>query len=242
VSKHIARKKWDEKTRLELVQSYILTGSLAVAAGICKVPLPTAKVWKQSQWFRDLELELRQGAKLKLSSKLNKIVESSMTQLADRIENGDYIWDKVAKEYKRKPITAEVAQKITAQLIDRTLQVEKAAQTGTVTDEGLDARLEKLRMEMKEFAKRPSLKPINESEIIDVIPQLVEESLSIPERQVLQARQEERPIRIAGSPPVRDDAGPPAYRYPNRTSGAGTRPDSDPSSLPADSSLRVTLG
>ena len=216
--KHLVKKKWDEKTRLEVVQAYILTGSLALAAGMCQVPLPTAKVWKTSQWFKDLELELRQGAKLRLSSRLSKIVDKSIDALEDRIDKGDFFFNKTTKQFERKPITAEVAQKITAQLVDRVLLVEKAAQTGVVTDEGLDARLEKLRQEMKEFAKRPSLKP-SESEIIDVTPILLQEpTVEVPQ---------ERPV---------------ADGFPVRTRPTPASAERDPTTLPADSSLRVVLG
>jgi hypothetical protein len=165
---------WDEKKKLEVLQTYILLGNLRLSAANNNVPEITARQWKASQWWKDNEDELRRGSKLQLSAKLTDLVNKAMVTLADRIENGDFMLNRISGEWVRKPISADHATKITTQLIDRTLAVEKAAKPEKVTDEGLEARMIKIRAELVSFAKRIPIP--EEKEIINV---LVLESKSI---------------------------------------------------------------
>lgn len=171
---------WDETKKLEVLSAYILVGQLRLAAATCNVPESTVKVWRASEWWRNTESELRRASKLQLSAKLSAVVDKATDVLRDRVDNGDYVESKTwvpeagnkpghfIKDWMRKPIPAETANKITTQLIDRTLMLEKAAQKDTIDDAGLDARLKKLKQELIGFAKKPMLaKLINEKEVID---------------------------------------------------------------------------
>ncbi len=155
---------WPDLKKMEVLQSYILLGNLTKAAALNNVPHVTAKLWKASNWWVEQEDELRRGSKLQLSSKLAELVNKSMVVLADRLENGDFIYQPRTGAFVRKPISAEHANKITTQLIDRTLAVEKAAKPEKVTTEGLDVHLQKLKEEMIKFAKSKTI----EGERIDV--------------------------------------------------------------------------
>jgi hypothetical protein len=104
-----------------------------------------------------------------------------MVVLADRLENGDFIYQPRTGAFVRKPISAEHANKITTQLIDRTLAVEKAAKPEKVTTEGLDVHLQKLKDEMIKFAKSKTIEgerivPNPESESPTVVAVLEGES------------------------------------------------------------------
>jgi hypothetical protein len=172
----IAKKKpgkgwWDEKKKLEVLQTYIILGNLRLSAANNNVPEITVRQWKATQWWKDREDELRRGSKLQLSAKLTDLVNKAMLTLADRIENGDYVYNRLRDEYLRKPISAEHANKITTQLIARVLMVEKAAIPEKINDEGLEARLTKLKREMLGFARVKVLPSHTLSkDIIDVIP------------------------------------------------------------------------
>lgn len=157
---------WDEKKRLEVLQSYILLGNLKRSAALNGVPEITAKKWKLTQWWKDTEDELRRGSKLQLSSKLTDLVNSALVVIADRLQGGDFVFNPRTGQFIRKPVSAEHANKIATQLIDRTLAVEKSASTERVTDEGLEARLKKLREEMIRFSKAKVIT----GEVIDITP------------------------------------------------------------------------
>lgn len=157
---------WPEKKRLEVLQSYILLGNLRQAAALNHVPEVTAKNWKTTTWWKETEDELRRSSKLQLSSKLTDLVNSAMVVIADRLKDGDFVFNPRTGQFIRKPVSAEHANKIAVQLIDRTIAVEKSAQTERVSDEGLEARLQKLRTEMLRFAKAKVIT----GEFVDVTP------------------------------------------------------------------------
>src|ERR1700682_1871135 len=155
---HYSKKKigpgwWDDKKKLDVIQSYILLGNLRQSAALNGVPEITAKKWKATAWWKEQEDDLRRGTKLKLSAKLSEVVDKAMIQWADRVDNGDFFFNRKTGDWLRKPISAEHANKITGQLIDRVIAVKKAATPEKITDEGLEARLTKLRQEMLSFAK-----------------------------------------------------------------------------------------
>ncbi len=158
---------WPEKKRLEVLQSYILLGNLRQASALNHVPEITVKKWKLTQWWKETEDEIRRGGKLQLSSKLTDLVNSALVVIADRLENGDFVFNPRTGQFIRKGVSAEHANKIATQLIDRTLAVEKSATTERVSDEGLDARLMKLREEMLRFAKAKTIT----GEFVDVTSQ-----------------------------------------------------------------------
>lgn len=177
------RTHWDTKKKLDLIQAYIITGNLRLSAATLGVPEDTARVWKATQFWKDTEDELRRGSKLELSAKLGNLVNKSMEALADRVVNGDYQMRTLPAtrgpdgklvpgviEWIRRPITAEVANKITAQLIDRTLAIEKTALVEKQTDVGLEARLTKIQQDIARFAKQGYLPPSVQGQVIDAEP------------------------------------------------------------------------
>ncbi len=149
---------WSEKKKHEVCQAYILLGQLRLAASTCNVPEITCKVWKATQWWKDLEQELRRSSKIQLSAKLNEVIQKSLVALNDRVENGDYIYNPKTKDFTRRPISAEHANRITANLIDRSLLLEKSASHEKIDDVGIKARLEKLHEDLiKGFTKPKAL-------------------------------------------------------------------------------------
>ncbi len=159
---------WSEEKKLEVMQAFLALGQLRMAAASCNVPEITARQWKASQWWRNMEAELRRSGHIQLSTKLQGIVNKTITQLEDRVENGDFILKKNG-EVVRKGISAEHANKIVTQLIDRRLVLEKAAAREKEDDVGIEARLLQIKQELVQLAKKPLLNQrVIESEVIDV--------------------------------------------------------------------------
>lgn len=161
--------RWDEKKKLEVIQTYILLGQVRLTAATCNLPEVTVTYWKKQKWWKEMEDELRRASKLQLSGKLSEMVNKSLLVLEDRLENGDFLYNARTNEFVRKGISAADASKITAQLIDRTLQIEKAAVPEKINEQGIESRLQQLRQEMLKFAKPPLPNPFP-LEVIDVNP------------------------------------------------------------------------
>lgn len=160
---------WDEKKKIEVLQAYILLGQLRMAAATCGVPEPTVKVWRQSQWWKDMEYELRRSSKIQLSTKLNEIVGKAAEQLKDRVENGDFIYNPRTKEFTRKPISAEHANRIVANQIDRMQAIDKSAHAEKIDPDDIKARLDKLKQDLiKGFSKPILVQKALLGEVIEV--------------------------------------------------------------------------
>ena len=155
---------WSEKKKLEVLQAYIVIGQLRLAAATCNVPECTAKSWKQSQWWKDTEYELRRSSKIQLSTKLNEVVGKAVDQLQDRVVNGDFVYNPKTKEYIRKPISAEHANRIVANQIDRMQALDKSVNAEKIDADDISTRLEKLKNDLIKGFSRPSLaaKPKNQ--------------------------------------------------------------------------------
>ena len=181
---------WSEDKKLEVLQAYLTLGQLTLAAASSNVPLPTAKEWKTSQWWRDTEADLRRSGNIKLSAKLKSIVADSLVQLEDRVTQGDYVFDRKGN-IVRKQISAEHANKIATQLIDRSLILDKAAIETKEDDVGIEARLDRLAKQVAALRKPRLSQRVVESEVIDYVePSSEGESV---------LRQDPEPVPIEGT-------------------------------------------
>jgi len=148
---------WSDRKKYELVQAYVVMGNLRLAAATHNVPEITARKWKASTWWKEIESEIRNTSKLQLSGKLTDIVKKSLLALEDRIENGDWMANPRTGKVERRQITAAVANTILKDAIEKSVMLEKAGLEEKITDEGLDARLSKLRDELLAAANKVAL-------------------------------------------------------------------------------------
>lgn len=157
---------WSDKQRLQAVSAYVVLGKVTLVAASTGIPEDTLRKWKTASWWKEAEDEIRRSSKIELSGKLSKIVDATLLQLEDRVANGDYFFNPKIGVFERKPISASQASKISNELIDKTLVLEKAATQERLTDEGLDDRLKKLRDEMIRFAKAKTIQGVKTNEFL----------------------------------------------------------------------------
>jgi hypothetical protein len=158
--------QWSQKQKMEVVQAYLVLGNVMLVVAATGVPEDTVRKWKMTQWWTDAIDELRRGSKLELSGKLKDVVNKTILQLEDRVVNGDFVYNPKTGKYDRKLISAAVANRITNDLVDKTIILEKEATQEKLTDEGLEARLKKLKEEMIKFARAKTI----EGEVIPNVP------------------------------------------------------------------------
>ena len=174
---------WSEKERLQAVSAYLVLGKVSLVAATTGIPEDTLRKWKMASWWSEAEDEIRRSSKLQLSGKLSEVITKTITQLDDRVTNGDFFYNPRLGTFERKPINASQASKITSELIDKTLLLEKHATQERISEEGLDIRLKKLRDEMIRFAKAKTISgellPAEtiQGELVDEHLQLVQEPL-----------------------------------------------------------------
>jgi len=166
---------WSNEERIEAVKSYLILGRITLVAATLGIPEITLRKWKAQDWWKEAEEEYRNSSKIEVSGKLSRIVNKTMEALEDRVANGDFFFNPVQKTWERKPVGANILHKITSDLIDKQIVLEKETTKEKTSDEGINSRLDKLRDEMIKFAK--ARKPvIVEGEIIDVTSSVVPEN------------------------------------------------------------------
>ena len=145
--------KWADSQRIELVTTWLATGNLALSAATLGIPEITARVWKTQPWWKELIAEIRASENLELDSKLKKVVDKSVDQLLDRVENGDFQYDQKTGQLVRKPISARDAAKVSTDMIDRRELLQGKKQEQFDNTRKMEDKLLKLADELSRFAK-----------------------------------------------------------------------------------------
>lgn len=175
---------WSEKERYQAASAFVVIGNYRLTAAATNIPEETIRRWALTDWWKEALDEIRKSSKIELTGKMSNVIQKTLLQLEDRVENGDYFYNPKTGKFERKPINASVASKITSELISKTLVLEKDITQERVSDEGLEDRLKKLKEDMLRFAGAKTIEgelvpsPI-EAEVVvdhpleDVIPDLL---------------------------------------------------------------------
>lgn len=112
-------KWWSDSQKLETVKCWLLTGNLAMTAGIVKVPEDTVRRWAKTTWWAQIVDDLHQEDQLLLSARLKKIVDKSFDVIEDRLEKGDFVYDQKTGQMRRKQVNMRDAHKVAIDLVDK---------------------------------------------------------------------------------------------------------------------------
>ena len=119
-------KYYSDDAKVNVIKTFLaLGGNTTLTAHACGIAPRTVFLWKNTDWWKQIYNDLRKQEKLELSAKAKNILDKSMEVLADRVANGDYIYDSKKGELVRKPINAQVAIKITTDLMERKAILDK---------------------------------------------------------------------------------------------------------------------
>lgn len=168
----VRQAQFSDKQKYEAVSLYKLLGNLVLVSEATGIHHHTLKLWHVSDWWAEVDKEVTAGSRAKLKGKLGKILDSAMTVVEDRLENGDYFYDQKNGKVVRRPLNAHVANTILKDSIDRSILLDKLSVESEVksSTELIATRLLKLQQDFEKMASR-SYRP--SSEIIDVEATLV---------------------------------------------------------------------
>lgn len=145
------KSQWTQNQKLQVVSTYLMLGSATETALVTGVPLPTIKLWKQSDWFKEYSLQLQAEDIQQMDSNLKRIVDKSLRAVEDRLDLGDAQFDQRTGEIIRIPIKAHVALKITTELMTKKEKILSNPVKEEV-ERTIDDRLLKLSEEFARFA------------------------------------------------------------------------------------------
>jgi len=150
------REWWSDNQRIEAVTAYLACGSPTQVCVALGIPLPTFNRWKTSTWFKELVEQLRNEDTLKLDAKLTRIVEKSLVQIEDRLDNGNHNYNPRTGVYDRVPVKLADITKAASSLLERQAKIRELPDKVEI-DKTIDARLAKLGDEFSKFAKAKTI-------------------------------------------------------------------------------------
>lgn len=168
--------RWSDQQKLEAVNSYLALGNLALVSRITGIPEITLRVWKASDWWKDVVDDVQRTEKIQLSNRMKQLVEASQRIVAQRLETGDPILNQKTGQIEFKPVSMKDAHKVAVDLIDRQTVIEKALRNDQPQSEENDNnKLEKLAEKFAEMATMSIQKNFDKKRTIEVTDAVYEE-------------------------------------------------------------------
>jgi hypothetical protein len=142
---------------------------MVMVSAALKIKLPTLKLWKSSEWWKEIEQELRIQEDLQLSQRLQKIVSKSLDVVEDRLDNGDFVYDQKSGKLKRRPVAMKDAHKVVMDMQERReVLVDRHIQNESISTDKIEKTLEGLAAEFARIAKKVTADP-KHLEVTDVV-------------------------------------------------------------------------
>jgi hypothetical protein len=142
---------WSDQKRIEVLTTFLATGSQKYTSAITGVPEPTITQWRKSEWWGERTKDLQLEDNIKLDSKLSKVMDKALDAVIDRIDNGEYMYDPRTGEIKRIPAKLRDVQKVAGDMIDKKQLLAKMNRSKEDSKQQITA--DHLVLLAKEFAK-----------------------------------------------------------------------------------------
>lgn len=158
--------RYSDAQKIEAATSYLALGNLALVGRVMGIPEVTLRVWKATEWWKNLIEDLKMQERIELSARMKRLVEASHVIVAQRLETGDpYINRKGEVDYK--PVSIKDAHRVAVDLIDRKKEIDKMLVDNTVVEKE-DDKLEKLAERFAEMATKSIQKKFDKQRTVDV--------------------------------------------------------------------------
>jgi hypothetical protein len=141
-----------------------MLGNMVETAVVTSIPLPTLKLWKTTDWWKEYSLQLQAEDVQQMDSNLKRVVDKALKAVEDRLDLGDAQFDQKTGSIVRIPVKAQVALKISTELMTKQQKLREDPVREEV-EKTIDDRLLKLSEEFAKFAG----KKLNQSVPVDVV-------------------------------------------------------------------------
>lgn len=157
--------KFSAALKQKAIKMYMENGNLSMTARVLDVPFNTMQHWRyRTSWWPELQKRFQEEADRKTASKMDKLVGKAITQIEDRIDNGEQILDSKSGEVITIPLKARDLTNTVKVLSDRTDVLLGRAAKDSIAKEMMEDKLAKLAKEFASFSKQAKLV---EGEVID---------------------------------------------------------------------------
>jgi transposase-like protein len=166
----IKGKPWSQQQKIDAVLTYLATGSEVKTAAATGIPKATLHIWRYQPWWKELVQQLQDERDDEINADISKIIQKSMSTVADRLENGDFGFNQKTGEIFRKPVNLKDAHKVAVDMIDKR-NVLNGKPISITEKIDTNNQLEFLAKKFAEFASmshKQLNKAVNNDEIIDI--------------------------------------------------------------------------
>lgn len=143
---------WSVKDKVKAVDLWLKLGNLRRVHETTGVSYQLLKEWKLTNWWKDVEEEIKSSRRVTVTNKLNEIVDTALDVVQDRLINGDVIYNVKNGELIRKPVGVRDATNAASTVLQRQHQIEQK-QKDEITQETTKTIQEQLTFLAGEFAK-----------------------------------------------------------------------------------------
>lgn len=116
---------WPDSKKIEVVTTYLSTGSVGITESLTNVPRATINTWRRQPWWKEQVEEIQNQEYVELDKKLTKVMEKALDAVADRLENGEYIYDDKTGKIKRVPAKLRDTHRVLSDMIDKKKLIQK---------------------------------------------------------------------------------------------------------------------
>jgi len=95
---------WNQKKKYECVCLWLTGIPLTQVAVEANVPVNTVREWRTMKWWNDIVDDIRSEDKQRLDAKLSNMLDKTLDEMMDRLENGEYVYDQKSGKLKRSPV------------------------------------------------------------------------------------------------------------------------------------------
>lgn len=164
--KRYKKSVWTQNQRLQAVSTYLMLGNMAETAIVTGIPLPTLKMWKTTDWFKEYCLQLQSEDVQQMDSNLKRVINKALKATEDRLDLGDAQFDQKTGAIVRIPVKAHVALKITTELMTKQQKLYDNPIKEQV-EKTIDDRLLKLADEFARFSNTKKLTIEGETKVVE---------------------------------------------------------------------------
>jgi len=140
-----------QQTKVDACTMYCVYGDIDEVSKLTNVPAKYIRQWKEEPWWTEIQKKVFVEQNEKLASRINGVLDSSLTHIVDRLDNGDYLWDVRKSKLVRKPIDTKVLSNLFNNLVHRR-QLIRGEPTNITTQLAVDDRLKLLAQQFEKFA------------------------------------------------------------------------------------------
>ena len=151
-AKHHNPDWFPQQVKIDSCTLYCVYGDFEKVSELTKVPVHHLKAWHQEPWWVEIQKQVYVEQNENLSSRINHVLDKSLEEINDRLQDGDYFFDRKAGTLRRKPVDTKTLAILFDNLTTKR-QLVRGEPTSINAKIGVEDRLAQLADSFEKFAK-----------------------------------------------------------------------------------------